>query len=541
MINIGNYLIGAVRDAGAGHVFGIQGDYVLKFYEMLYNSPIELINTTDEASAGFAADAYARIKGFGSVCVTYGVGGLNLVNSIAQAYAELSPVLVISGSPGMAERSANVSLHHKVHDFDFQLKIFKEITVAQAVLNDPESAADEIDRVIGEVLKHKRPGYIELPRDMVFSETTSHHKKVPDEDKSDIDALDEGLKEALDMLIRAEKPAIIVGIEIQRFGLHGEVLALLNKTGMPFFTGTLGKSVLSEKHPQFAGVYTGGMSMDYVRETVHNADCLLLLGPMITDLSTGMFTISIDASRCIIVNEGMLGISHHIYKNVSMKTFIERLTAAWDRPKPVLEIKVSEHIRKFIPAESGKITVKRLFECIDGFIGDDDIVVAEAGDAMFGSLDLYIHGSTEFVSPAFYASLGFAVPASLGAQLASPGRRAIVLTGDGGFQFNAMMLSVSARVGLNPIVIILNNNGYGLFRPMIDGKFNDIPDWNYAEIPRVIGSGEGYKVTTENELVTALDKARKNKSSPTIIDVRIDRYDSSDTTKRLLESLKKRV
>jgi len=159
-MNTGDYLISAVREAGAGHVFGIQGDYVLKFYEMLYNSSIKLINTTDEASAGFAADAYARVRGFGAVCVTYGVGGLNLVNSIAQAYAELSPVLVISGSPGISERSADASLHHKVHDFDFQLKIFRKITVAQAVLNDPESAADEIDRVIREVLKHKSPGYI---------------------------------------------------------------------------------------------------------------------------------------------------------------------------------------------------------------------------------------------------------------------------------------------------------------------------------------------------------------------------------------------
>lgn len=126
-------------------------------------------------------------------------------------------------------------------------------------------------------------------------------------------------------------------------------------------------------------------------------------------------------------------------------------------------------------------------------------------------------------------------------QLASPGRRAVVLTGDGGFQFNAMILSISAKYGLDPIVIILNNNGYGLFRPIKDGKFNNIPDWNYVEIPKVIGSGKGFRVTTENNLINALDKTRKNVTSPSIIDVRIDKHDSSDTTKRLLESLSKRV
>jgi TPP-dependent 2-oxoacid decarboxylase len=540
-MKIGEYLIQAVKDAGAGHVFGIQGDYVLKFYEMLYNSPIRLINTTDEASAGFAADAYARVKGFGAVCVTYGVGGLNLANSIAQAYAELSPVLVISGAPGVTERRNDASLHHKVHDFDFQLKIFSQITVAQAVLDNPETAADEISRVINSVMKHKRPGYIELPRDMVISEAAAPHDKSRDEDTTDREALEEGLSEAFDMLMKARNPMIAVGIEVHRFGLQNEVLALLEKTGLPFFTGVLGKSVLSEKHPQFIGVYSGVMSSDTVRDFVQNADCLLLLGPMITDFSTGMFTSEIDASHCITLNEGLLGISHHVYRNIGMKEFIEHLTTSWEKPKQEINIPQRGVVQEFVPESGSKITVKRLFECIDGFIGDDDIVVAEAGDAMFGSFDLCIHGSTEYISPAFYASLGFAVPASIGVQFAAPRRRAIVLTGDGGFQFNAMMLSIAAKHQLNPIVIILNNNGYGLFRPMVDGEFNDIPDWNYSEIPKVIGSGKGFKVTMENELTSALDEARKNTSSPTIIDVRIDRYDISDTTKRLLERLRKRI
>jgi indolepyruvate decarboxylase len=540
-MKIGEYLIQAVQDAGAGHVFGIQGDYVLKFYEMLYNSPLKLINTTDEASAGFAADAYSRIKGFGAVCVTYGVGGLNLVNSIAEAYAELSPVLVISGAPGVMERMEGASLHHKVHDFDFQLKIFSEITIAHAVINDAGTASDEINRVIYAVKKHKKPGYIELPRDMVLVEAEAPHKTFYDDDMRDDKALDECLKEALYMTGKAQRPVIAAGVEIHRYGLEKEVLALIEKSGFPFFSGVLGKSVISEKHPQFIGVYSGGMSSDYVREIISKADCFLLLGPMITDFSTGMFTSDIEVSRSITVNEGMVSISRHTYRNIGMKEFIKRLTAEWERPKPVLDIQWREPFREFIPATGEKISVKRLFECIDGFIGDDDIVVAEAGDAMFGSLDLCIHGSTEYISPAFYASLGFAVPASVGVQMASPGRCAIVLTGDGGFQFNAMMLSVSVKYGLNPIVIVLNNNGYGLFRPLADGGFNDIPDWNYAEIPKVIGSGLGFKVATEIDLVLALDKARKNTSSPTIIDVRIDRNDISDTTKRLLDRLKKRV
>ena len=540
-MKIGEYLIKALEKTGIKHAFGIQGDYVLKFYEMLFNSPLALINTIDEASAGFAADAYARTCGFGAVCVTYGVGGLNLINSIAQAYAELSPVLVISGAPGISERSGDATLHHKVRAFDSQLKIFREITVAQAVLNNAETAADEINRIIDAVLKYKRPGYIELPRDMVMVEAFPPHSFSEVEAQKDCEALEEGVLEALGMLSIASNPVISVGIEIQRFGLQNEAVRLLDRTGLPFFTGVLGKSVLSEKHPQFLGVYSGGMSRDLVSDFVNNSDCLLLLGPIISDLSTGMFTSEIDTSRCIMINNEALSISHHIYKDVSMKGFIDRLTDSWKKPKETLDIPRYNEIRPFVPEKTRMITVERLFECINSFIEDDDTVVAEAGDAMFGSLDLCIHGSTEYISPAFYASLGFAVPASLGVQLASPGRRAIVITGDGGFQFNAMMLSVAAKYKLNPIVIIINNNGYGLFRPMIDGEFNDIPDWNYAEIPKVIGAGKGYKVMNENELASALEESRKNTSSPSIIDVRIGKHDSSATTKRLLERLKKRV
>jgi indolepyruvate decarboxylase len=283
------------------------------------------------------------------------------------------------------------------------------------------------------------------------------------------------------------------------------------------------------------------MSKDFVRDFVNNSDCLVLLGPIISDLSTGMFTSEIDVSRCILINNEALSIRHHMYKGVSMKRFIERLTDSWKKPKETLYIPHHNEIRPFVPEKTRMMTVERLFECINSFMEDDDTVVAEAGDAMFGSLDLCIHGSTEYISPAFYASLGFAVPASIGIQLAMPGRRAIVITGDGGFQFNAMMLSIAAKHSLNPIVIILNNNGYGLFRPMIDGEFNDIPDWNYAEIPKVIGAGKGFTVLTEMEFAAALEESRKNTSSPSIIDVRIDKYDSSATTKRLLERLKKRL
>ena len=123
--------------------------------------------TTREDCAGFAADAYARVHGMGAVCVTYCVGGLSLCNSVAGAYAEKSPVVVITGSPGLNERLNNPLLHHRVRDFRTQYDVFEKLCIAGTELNDPLIAFHEIDRVLHAAASYKRPVYIEIPRDMV--------------------------------------------------------------------------------------------------------------------------------------------------------------------------------------------------------------------------------------------------------------------------------------------------------------------------------------------------------------------------------------
>ena len=122
---VSSYLIGQLYAHGVRHVFGIPGDYVLGFYRELDRSSLQIINTSDEQGAGFAADAYARIRGLGVVCITYSVGGLKVANPTAQAYAEKSPVVVISGAPGRDEQTHPGLLHHRVKDFDTQLRVFE--------------------------------------------------------------------------------------------------------------------------------------------------------------------------------------------------------------------------------------------------------------------------------------------------------------------------------------------------------------------------------------------------------------------------------
>jgi indolepyruvate decarboxylase len=163
------------------------------------------------------------------------------------------------------------------------------------------------------------------------------------------------------------------------------------------------------------------------------------------------------------------------------------------------------------------------------------------GDALFGGSDLVIHRGTEFLSPAYYLSLGFAVPAAVGAQMANPGLRPIVLVGDGAFQMTGMEISTIARYRLNPVIIVINNRGYGTERPMLDGPFNDLQLWQYSAIPGLVGgNGRGFDVHTEDQLDEALAAAWKHEGY-SILDVQIEPGDTSPALQRLGSSLAKKV
>ena len=177
--------------------------------------------------------------------------------------------------------------------------------------------------------------------------------------------------------------------------------------------------------------------------------------------------------------------------------------------------------------------VPRLFQRMNDFLTDDMVVVCDVGDCMFGATDLVIHKRTEFLAPAYYTSMGFGVPASLGAQIANPNCRPIVFVGDGAFQMTGQELSTIVRLGLNPIVIVLNNHGYTTERFILDGPFNDITEWNYEQINKLLGKGQGYIVKTGGDLEDALKAALKNTESFTLLNVHLDKMDHSQALERL--------
>lgn len=322
---VSQYLIRRLSEYGVEHVFGVPGDYFLNFCHQLEESPLQFINTSDEQGAGFAADAYARLRGMGVVCVTYCVGGLKLANTTAQAYAEKSPVVVISGAPGLNERLRDPLLHHKVRDFATQLRIFRELTAAATDLTDVDNGCCEIDRVLETAWRCKRPVYIELPRDLTECACQAPCRPRPQPAASDGAQLTEALDEIRSRLSQARRPVILAGIEVQRYGLQGALLDLLKRTGLPFATTLLAKSVLPEDHPQFIGLYEGALGADRVRQQIEDSDCLLLLGAFLTDINLGIFTARLNPACTIYATSERTTVAHHTYPEVYLPDLLDSL------------------------------------------------------------------------------------------------------------------------------------------------------------------------------------------------------------------------
>ena len=539
-LSIGEYLIERLQDYGIADLFGIPGDYILSFYSLLEDSEINVIGCTREDNAGFAADAYARINGMGAVCVTYCVGGLSVCNSIAGAFAEKSPVVLLTGSPGLKERLNNPLLHHKVRDFRTQVDVFDKLCITGTELVDPATAFDEIDRVLEMAYRYKRPVYIDIPRDMVnvVPQTTHHyHLTHPITDER---ALQESCNEITALLNQAMNPMIVAGVEIHRFGLQDDLIHFAEKNNIPLASTLLGKSVIRENHPLYVGLYEGAIGREEVTDYVEHSDCILMLGTFMTDLNLGIYTANLDARKCIYATSETLKIHHHHYENVPLDELLQELVLRNIKTSTrFVDPTVREPVSQYIIDYSARITVRRLIDRINQSLDEETIVIADIGDSLFASTRLQTQGRTEFLSPAYYTSMGFSVPATLGAQTAMPGHRVITICGDGAFQMTCLELSTIVRLGYNPIVIVLDNAGYGTERALHPGDwdYNEIHRWAYGDLTKVIGAGVAHRVITEEDFDKALKSALADDNNLHLMHVELDRRDASETLTRLADRM----
>ena len=539
---IGEYLLKKLRDYGVDHIFGIPGDYVVQFFDLIEKGPIQHIGTTREDTAGFAADAYARVKGMGAACVTYGVGGLSMINAVTAAYAEKSPLVVISGSPGIKERREGALLHHKGRNFYTQQRIYDEITVASALLDESSTAFSEIDRVLDAVYRQKRPGYIELPRDMTSIQGQVDQRPATGGHPSDPETLDAALAHAITFINQSENPIILAGVELHRFGYQNKLLELAEEKQIPVVTTLLGKSVMPEAHPLYLGIYGGGMSRDEVSMLVETSDCVIILGTFMTDVNLGIYTAKLERSRCLHATSDRIAVGYSTYEDVTFGDFIDGLRSPKLQERGDIDLEwVIEVPEPFKIAPDQPLTMHRLFQHLNLLLRENMTIIPDVGDSLWAAADLRLPERTEFISLAYYTSMGFATPAAIGAQLGKPTSRPLVIVGDGAFQMTGTELSTTIRYGLNPIVLILNNHGYGTVRPFIEGSFNDIENWDYTRVPELFGTGRAFAVRTEGEFDTAMNAALAETQHFVLIEAALGKSDMSPALIRLAEQVSKKL
>ncbi|HEY3321849.1 MAG TPA: thiamine pyrophosphate-binding protein [Planctomycetota bacterium] len=514
-ITVAEYLLARLKEIGVDHLFGVPGDFVLGFFNQVLKSDLKYVGTCNELNAAYAADGYARIRGIGAFASTFGVGELSAINGVAGAFAERVPVVAITGSPATINFRTRPLLHHTLGDYQIPLRMYEKLTVASTQLASAETAPGEIDRVLSACLAHQKPVYISLPADVVRMKCDRPSPFLfPTHPRSDPGALEEAIKESLGMLENSRKPIVIGDVELIRFKLQEDFARFLKKTGFPYVTMMLGKTLLSEQHPQFIGLFAGDRSREYVRKRVESADCILQLGVLLTDFNTGGFTTNPDDSKTISGNIGYVKIKHHYYENVHLHDFIVGLTEKLSkRDSASLDIQcagdgcVHRHSVPYRPEAAKPLTIKRFFDRMSHFIESDSLVIAETGVSLFSCAEMLLPKGVTFIGQTFYGSIGYTVGATLGVCMAAPARNAVLFVGDGAFQVTCQELSTMIRNHLKPIIFLLNNDGYTIERVITDRPYNDIQPWHYHKLVDVFGGGLGLDVRTEGELEDALRKA----------------------------------
>jgi indolepyruvate decarboxylase len=514
---LGDFLVAYLQQIGVTHLFGIPGDLVLRlFFRFAMRRGMRIVTLSHEPGVGFAADGYARATGgIGVACVTYGAGGHNMVNPVAGSFAERVPVLVVSGGPGDEERRLGTLIHHQAKAIESQLRIYREVTCAAELLDDPRTAAEKIDRVVRTVWCEQRPGYLEIHRDMV-DRKISVPKALCDFDgalhfgRSDDANVAEAVRDAAARLNAAKRPVLSVGIETHRYKLGREVRQLAEKIGAPVVTTTLSKGAFPMDHPLHMGVHMGAISPPPIAKRIARADLVLNLGGMRTDMDQGVGD-PLPLERSITAVDGRVDASYHSYRDVHIRDFVRGLLRARLR-RHKERVRYVNNLPHEVRPTDATLRVADLLRELNAFLDGRRgyMVVAESGDMLFGGLDVKVEGAGAYFAQGFYASMGFGVPGALGAQIGR-GLRPIILSGDGAFQMTGSEISHAPRYGLNPIVIVVNNGGWQIFRPVVEKpELLTVPAWPYAELARGWG-GAGFRTHTVGEFHEALQSAAREK------------------------------
>ncbi len=546
---IADYLFERVAEAGATEVFGVPGDYNLAFLDnILESDKLRWVGNTNELNAGYAADGYARERGFAAMVTTFGVGELSAINAIAGSYAEYAPVLHVVGAPATDKLDAKRRIHHSLGDgvFNHFIKMTEPVTVARAQIT-PENAASEIDRVIRMVLKKHRPGYLLLSPDIAALPIYPPTTKLDDsrEDITSQAALAD-FKQALIDFLPNKTTTLMADLMVHRLGLQNELKALIADTEIPYTTLAWGKTLLDEQSARWAGTYTGVASQPVVKDAVENSECLIKIGVDYTDTTTAGFSQDIDEDVVVDLHYERASIAGQNYAPIALKDSLQALHEVMTSgitivPKPFCEA-MQAHEQQ--GADDEAIRQEDLWHIIADHLNHNNLVFADQGTAYFGISAVRLpEGVTAYGQP-LWGSIGYTLPASLGAAVASPHKRSVLLIGDGSALLTIQEIAVMIKEEINPVIVLVNNDGYTVERA-IHGEnqhYNDIPACDWQVMPKAFGATDNnsllLRVKTAGELKDALKRAANATDKFVMLEVITDKHDVPPLLKEVSAALK---
>ncbi|ENN3030482.1 alpha-keto acid decarboxylase family protein [Salmonella enterica] len=541
---VADYLLDRLAGCGIGHLFGVPGDYNLQFLDHVIDHPtLRWVGCANELNAAYAADGYARMSGAGALLTTFGVGELSAINGIAGSYAEYVPVLHIVGAPCSAAQQRGELMHHTLGDGDFRhfYRMSQAISAASAIL-DEQNACFEIDRVLGEMLAARRPGYIMLPADVAKKTAIPPTQALA----LPVHEAQSGVETAFryharQCLMNSRRIALLADFLAGRFGLRPLLQRWMAETPIAHATLLMGKGLFDEQHPNFVGTYSAGASSKEVRQAIEDADRVICVGTRFVDTLTAGFTQQLPAERTLEIQPYASRIGEtwfNLPMAQAVSTLRELCLECAFAPPPTRSAGQPVRIDK------GELTQESFWQTLQQYLKPGDIILVDQGTAAFGAAALSLPDGAEVVVQPLWGSIGYSLPAAFGAQTACPDRRVILIIGDGAAQLTIQEMGSMLRDGQAPVILLLNNDGYTVERAIHGAaqRYNDIASWNWTQIPPALNAAqqaECWRVTQAIQLAQVLERlARPQRLS--FIEVMLPKADLPELLRTVTRALEAR-
>ncbi|MDH2428985.1 thiamine pyrophosphate-binding protein [Sphaerisporangium sp. TRM90804] len=544
---VGSYLATRFEQIGLKHYFVVPGDYnLILLDELLAHEDIEQVGCCNELNAAYAAEGYARVNGCGAVVTTFNVGAFSALNGVAGAYAERLPVILVSSGPNTNDAAAGHLLHHTIgtHDFSYQYEMFRHVTCAAVRVLHADDAPSMIDHAIGTALRERKPAYIEIACNLSDAPCPAPGPFEAPRWSGGSRALDAAVERAAALIGRAKRPLLLAGVHLRSFGAVGAFRELAEALGCAVAVMPDAKSLFPEDHPQYIGIYWGGVSTPGCEPIVDWADLIVAAGPMFTDYTTVGWTALPPRERLIDAQPGRVRFPDAECTGVALADFLSTVGGKVSPNAATLE-----QYRRETGGPDGEaaptpsagpdsaLTRAELWRQVERELDAKTTLLVETGDSWFNGMYTRLPGGARFEIEMQWGSIGWAVPASFGYAMGlEPRRRLISVIGDGSFQLTAQEVANIIRHGREMLILLVNNRGYVVESEIHDGPYNYIKNWDYAGLVAAWnaedGHGLGLVAATAGELASAVERARGHRGGPVLVECRIEHDDCS---RQLLE------